>query len=162
MTFVGIDPGNKGAITILLDGGPIIYKMPEEHNRENLCDIMREIGLIPGDKKVVIEKQIIMPMSGKKPCPRCRALIPYMYNQKGIATTFRNYGVLLGMMMLLQIPFEEVDGTIWKKYFKLSKLGKEGSIKLAKQLFPSLSLEIGEDDNKAESILLAEYGRRVC
>jgi hypothetical protein len=73
-----------------------------------------------------------------------------------------NYGIIIGILISLEIPFEEVDGTVWKKYFKLEKKGKPASIKLAKQFFPELIKTIKSDDNIAEAILLAEYGRRCC
>lgn len=162
MTYIGIDPGNKGAIAILEPDKPmVIYKMPAEHQREELLKLMETIAAYPFPK-VAIEKQILKPVGGKKPCPFCKKPISYAYMQAGVATTFRNYGILLGLMYAYRIPYEEIDGSTWKKLFKLTKLGKEGSIKLAKQFFPYLSEEIGEDDNKAEAALLAEYGRRQC
>lgn len=156
---VGIDPGLQGAIAIMHEA-PVIHKMPPEECKEELTAIMEEIKAT--GYKVIIEKQITKQVRGMKPCPVCKRKIPYMYPQKGVHTTLINYGILIGMMHSMQIPFEEVDGTKWKKYFKLEKLGKPGSIKLAKQLFPDLTKTIKSDDNIAEAILIAEYGRRQC
>ncbi len=157
--FVGIDPGKKGAIAIMTEE-PTIFKMPQEENREDLVSILSNIKDIGA--KVIIEKQITKQMIGKMPCPKCKALIPYRYPQKGVHTSLTNYGIIIGILISLEIPFEEVDGTKWKKYFKLEKKGKPASIKLAKQLFPELIKIIKSDDNIAEAILLAEYGRRCC
>lgn len=157
--FVGIDPGKKGAIAIMTEE-PTIFKMPQEENREDLVSILKNIKDIGA--KVIIEKQITKQMVGKMPCPKCKALIPYRYPQKGVHTSLTNYGIIIGILISLEIPFEEVDGTNWKKYFKLEKKGKPASIKLAKQLFPELIKTIKSDDNIAEAILLAEYGRRCC
>lgn len=159
MIYTGIDPGKAGAIAIMGDE-PIIHKMPAEENREDLVSILQEIK--NKGSKVIIEKQITKQMIGQKPCPKCKSMLPYRYPQKGIHTSLVNYGTIIGILLSNSIPFEEVDGSTWKKYFKLEKGGKAASIKLAKQLFPDLIPVIKSDDNIAEAILLAEYGRRCC
>jgi len=89
-------------------------------------------------------------------------MIPHRYPQQGVHTSLTNYGIIIGLLTAFGVPFEEVDGSVWKKYFKLEKLGKPASIKLAKQLFPELIQTIRSNDNIAEALLLAEYGRRCC
>ena len=159
MLYVGIDPGSKGAFCFLDGCEASFYKMPKDYSPEKLVEVFRRIKSY-GPHRVIMEKQITKPMVGTKPCPRCKTPIPYRYSQKGVHTSFTNYGILIGIMYAIGISFEEVDGTVWKKHFKLEKKGKEGSIKLAKQFFPDSSSDIGADDNKAEALLLAEYGRR--
>ena len=97
-----------------------------------------------------------------KPCPRCKSMIQYLHPQKGVRTSLINYGIILGILISMKIPYEEVDGSKWKKYYKLEGGGKKASIALAKQLFPEYAKQIGSDDNKAEAMLLADYGRRQC
>lgn len=157
--YMGIDPGMKGAFAVMAET-PAIYKMPEEECKEELQEILEDFIKTHPNGKVIIEKPIIVPMKGTKPCPKCKTRVPYTYMQKGIYRGLTNYGIIIGMLLTLRIPFEEVNGTTWKKHFSLQKQGKAGSIKLAKQLFPELIEEIGKDDNVAEAILLADYGRR--
>lgn len=161
MIYVGIDPGLNGAISIHADKIDII-KMPEEHEKDKLVDIISSLSSLNDDVRVIIEKQITKQVPCMKPCPKCHSLIPSMHPQKGIRTSLVNYGIIIGIMISLKIPYEEVDGVRWKKYFKLEGGGKKASIALAKQLFPTYAKQIGSDDNKAEAILLAEYGRRQC
>lgn len=160
MTFIGIDPGLSGSIAIHSDTIEIL-KMPEEHDKDVLVDIIKSFS-DKGPVKVIIEKQITKQVQSMKPCPKCRAMIPYLHPQKGVRTSLINYGIILGILISMKIPYEEVDGSKWKKYYKLEGGGKKASIALAKQLFPEYAKQIGSDDNKAEAMLLADYGRRQC
>ena len=96
--FVGIDPGKKGAIAIMTEE-PTIFKMPQEENREDLVSILKNIKDIGA--KVIIEKQITKQMIGKMPCPKCKALIPYRYPQKGVHTS-------LMFLLLGQFPVQSL------------------------------------------------------
>jgi len=84
----------------------------------------------------------------------------YQYQQKGIANSHINYGILLGVIIDKGIPYEEISSQEWKKYFNLIGEDKKSSIAKAKQLFPDVTDLIGNNDNIAEAILIAEYGRR--
>ena len=47
------------------------------------------------------------------------------------------YGVWHGVLLACGIPVEVVRATIWKRQLNLCGAGKEGSLKLARDLFPS-------------------------
>jgi len=44
-------------------------------------------------------------------------------------------GILAGIFRAMEIPFERVPATVWKKELGLTKLGKPGSLALARYLF---------------------------
>lgn len=60
------------------------------------------------------------------------------------------------------IPYESVAPQTWKKEYGLIGADKKASIAIAKQRFPSASLDRQKDHNRAEAILLAlwEWERR--
>lgn len=146
MVYIGIDPGIKGAIAFVQSDPPdyAVQPMPSYSDQDKLRKTFEIVGdLIKHGShfKVVIEK------AGMRP------------NQSGTITTLVNYGILLGICIAYQIPYEEISSMKWKKYFNLSK-DKALSIKKAKELFPLLAETIGKSDGMAEALLIAEYGRR--
>ena len=80
----------------------------------------------------------------------------YCYNGKG-------YGKLLSLLEILKVPYEEVRPQKWKKEFSLIGKGKDHSVSLAEKLEPNENFKTPRNrlmDGKAESFLMAEYGRR--
>ena len=55
----------------------------------------------------------------------------YAWYCSGFAT-----GLLTGVFMSKEVPFQRVPAVLWKRQMGLNKLGKEGSLALARQLFP--------------------------
>ena len=161
MHFVGIDPGKKGALALIDPEGKVyIEKMPSYDCPEELIKILTELSQL-GRVKVALEKPIIKPVIVPSACPKCKTPLKRTHIQKGVSEAFSSYGFMLGILTMLKIPYEEIAGTVWKKHMKLEKKGKEGSIRLAKQLYPGAAEEIGTDDNKAEAVLIADYCRRT-
>jgi len=88
---------------------------------------------------------------------------------QGVVSMFtagKNYGVILGILQALQVPYEEVPAQRWKRVFGIAlnlpkRERKVLAIEKAKALFPALREAIGNHDGKAEALLIAEYGRRV-
>ena len=75
-----------------------------------------------------------------------------------------NFGFIQGVLRAYKIPFELVRPQKWKKEFSITA-DKNSSIQVCKRLFPEVSLLRTEkckkeDDNVAESVLLAEFARR--
>jgi len=144
--IVGIDPGKKGAIAFLAKdfSQAQVYPMPEfEEDLINLLAVNKDKILY-----VAIEKQ--------QPFP-----------EQGISSTFKlgkHYGILLGILKTLEIPFEEIPPQRWRKAILGSckgkrKILKKLSLEKARNLFPEIN--IGKNDGKADALLLAEYARRT-
>lgn len=142
MTYIGIDPGKKGAMAIIR--GPGDYTLVpfdvETYSRELLrvdgavCALER-VGAMPG---------------------------------QGVTSMFsfgENYGFIQGLLTANAIPYELVTPQRWKKTFEVTG-DKNSSIAVAKRLFPGVSLlrtvnSRKDDDGMAEALLLAEYARRT-
>lgn len=144
--YIGIDPGKQGAIAVLYPTGlcsvidlPCLADMPD----------VRFIGdyLHNGtDTSIVIERQQAMP-------------------KQGVSSTFQTgmgYGALMAVCYLSNHRIYEVRASQWKQKMGLAGKTKEDSRALAIQLFPALAEELKrvKDEGRAESLLIAEYGRR--
>jgi hypothetical protein len=160
MIYVGIDPGQAGAVAIInvRSLNPVkVYDMP------SLVGI-GVYDLLGSYKKeshiIVIEKS--NPMTGGSGG----------YG-KGIATYMVNYGKIIGALEIMQMTFYEVHPATWKKVFKLNKIKgiketekerKQKSVIVAHKLFPKIEFQTPRGrmlDGRADALLLAEYGRLI-
>ncbi|HBH48588.1 MAG TPA: hypothetical protein DDX98_08100 [Bacteroidales bacterium] len=149
MIYCGIDPGKKGAISLITDVGAFgVWDMPLHDNGE--IDVIELAKILKKRPNIVyIEKAQAMP-------------------KQGVSSTFnygKGYGKVLGLLELLGLPFEEIRPTVWKKAMGLSKMPKAESVKLAGQLFHGADLKTKRGrllDGRAEALLLAEYCCRYC
>ena len=151
--YVGIDPGSKGALAIIdsegdvadiidlsNDVGPYVnlcYRFGEEYFRDYYVAVEDVCG---------------------RPGQSCAANTTFM--------KLAGYAELLGSFMSTE--YLKVKPQTWKKYFGLISKGltktqrKHLSIELAKELFPSVALQLtASKDGRAEAMLIAEYMRRV-
>jgi hypothetical protein len=87
--------------------------------------------------------------------------------QQGALVIGANYGRILAVLTLLDIPVRQVTPAAWTKKMLPGHKGadKGPHIALCKQLFPSLELVMPgcrkEHDGIADAALIAEYGRRI-
>jgi hypothetical protein len=111
---------------------------------------------------VVMEKQQAMPFRGSgKPCPTCKQVKSQGVVSTG--TTMLNYGLLLGILAALEMPFDLVASRTWKSVM-LKDMGsdKDASRLRAIQLAPGTASELKrkKDHGRAEALLIATYGIR--
>ena len=165
--FIGIDPGMSGAVSIIGNNGTEIYPMPLTVTQDDIDSvtinrILRETEA-RGKTFVILEKAQAMTGQGVT----------------GVFTYGKGYGKILAVLELSSVPFAEVHPTKWKKAAGLSipkikgekdserkKKLKRASVDLALKLFPGerdriLGPRGGINDGIAESLLLADYGRRI-
>jgi len=143
-TIIGIDPGKLGGIAILWNNGDYdAVKMPDTE-RDTYDAIMRAKRLSdrPSNVFAYIEDVHAMP-------------------KQGVSSTFkfgRGLGLLRGFLIASGIPFERVSPMRWQKYLGcLTKGDKNVTKAKAQELFPDLKITHAI----ADSLLIAEYGRRV-
>lgn len=74
-------------------------------------------------------------------------------------TTFRCFGQVHALLTMKGIGIIEVAPSTWKAKMGLNKKGKEESLRLAMQQFPEVDLHRKKDHNRAEALLMADYGR---
>jgi hypothetical protein len=140
---LGVDPGQSGGLALIADGFCVVSPMPD--TEADTAELLREYA--PYIVRGYIESVHSMP-------------------KQGVASSFkfgRSYGFLRGLLVALQIPFEDVSPQRWKKALGLkysaddSKTEKKnGSKQLAQQWYPTLKITHAT----SEALLIAEFGRR--
>ena len=167
--YLGIDVGSKGFISMQKDGCWTHYSI-EDNDLYQLSNIMREIREHNNDIACVIEDVHAIFGSSAK------ATFAFGFNK----------GYLIGLLAANNIPYTLIQPKEWQKemwgnsdmvvnYKEVTIKGvkktkkevntKQTSINACKRLFPTLDLRKSErskkiDDNKVDSILMAEYARR--
>jgi len=148
--FVGIDPGQTGGIAFIQNGQAWAYKMPTTER-----DVLETLGeawsLLPEHTTVVafLEKVHAMPAPQKGRPGR---------GSKANWALGQNYGFLRGCLTALRIPFHDVAPNTWQKALGCQTRGdKNVSKQAAQQLFPDIKITHAI----ADSLLIAEYGRRM-
>lgn len=167
--YIGIDVGAKGFISTQFKGVWSHYSI-EDNDLYQLSEIMRQMRLKCENLICVIEDVHAIWGSSAK------ATFAFGFNK----------GYLIGLLAANNIPYVLVQPKEWQKemwgnsdivvtYKEVTVKGKkttrkevntkQTSINCCKRLFPTLDLRKSErskkiDDNKVDSILLCEYGRR--
>lgn len=147
--FIGIDPGASGAISIIFEDGSLFQNvdLPRVGKEYDL----RQLNRLVAEHEIhfaCIEHQQV-------------------FGKEGIKTAFTigfGYGMLLMALEANNIPYIEVRPPAWKKVFTLVNKDKSSSVRLAQKLFPTgvfVGPRGGLYDGRAESALIAEYGRRM-
>lgn len=155
-TYIGIDPGISGAVAALYPKRPpVVHDVPValEGRRRRilvpaLADLIRDLVTAePGEVRAVLERV-------------------HSHPKQGVASTFafgHAAGVLEGVVCALSLPYTLVRPQDWKKSMLAgSPKGKGAGLIRAAQLFPDLTGQLArkKDHNRADALLLAEYGRR--
>lgn len=146
MIYIGIDPGQKGAMALLTDTARFPEIIP--YNKEEYIARLRLIFYEEAECICCIESVHALP-------------------RQGITSTWNfgvSYGWLLGMLDTLAIPYQPIAPYKWKNEFGLNS-DKAQSITVCKQLFPGIKLVRTErsrkaDDGMAEASLMALYAKR--
>ena len=138
MVSIGIDPGISGGIAAIGENGLVVIakKMPE--TERDVCDFLSNFD---SHSFAFIESVHAMP-------------------KQGVSSTFkfgRNYGFLRGVLIALQIPFQEVSPAVWQRKMECLSHGDKNITKArAQQLFPNVTVTHAV----ADALLIAEHGRR--
>lgn len=155
--WVGIDPGEKGAIAFLSPEGVVdIWDMKDP---ALTAALFRDTAQNYSHMYVAIEGQ------GSRP------------SQSSVSTFSQaeSFGVLKGILYALEIPFEAISPQAWKKQLRIPagkgdtplakrKDGKKKSMEAAEAMFPKAELRGsrgGALDGRAEALLIAEAIRQI-
>lgn len=138
--IVGIDPGKTGGISMLTMDGGVWLTQPMPETEHETAELLGEFA--PRIAKAFIERVQPMPT--------------------GTVAMFklgRSYGMLRGILAVLQIPFDEVQPRVWQTGLGCLSGGKKAVTRQrAQALFPKCPQRI--TDKIADSLLIAEWGRR--
>jgi len=156
--IIGIDCGLTGAVAFLDDKtAPDVVDIPTESFgtgsvvKNQICAaalaiLIRQRCEQASEVKAFVEKVNAMP-------------------GQGVSSVFsfgQSLGTILGVLGALQVPVEMIRPQRWKAFFSLTQ-DKEVSRTRAINIFPQIAdkLQRKKDHNRAEALLLAEYGRRA-
>ena len=145
MTYIGLDPGKKGAMAII----------------ESTPDGIGEVKIIPFDPSDYISA--LKSYSGAVACIED----VHALRGNGITSSFvfgKTYGWLLGVLDALGVSYQAVSVQKWKRSYGLDS-DKAKSIEVCKRLLPNVNLKRTDkcrkdDDGCAEACLLALYAKR--
>ena len=136
--YVGIDPGQDGAVVILGLESPLIYKA-RQHT--------------PADLSYYLKDQ-------RENIQFCGIERVHSMPRQGVASSFkfgRNYGTYIGILTALKIPFSYILPSKWQtKLSCLTKGDKNVTKQKAQELFPDLTITHAI----ADALLIAEYTKR--
>jgi len=149
---IGVDPGLTGAIAVLgahgtlealADTPTLVLKV--QRGTRQVYDVPGMAALLrpyAGHQcQVYIEEAQAMPGQGSRS----------MY------TVGLGYGLWLGILASLVLPYTSVRPSVWKRSLALGK-DKEASRLRAMQLYPGADLRLKKHHGRAEALLLASYG----
>jgi len=147
-TYIGIDPGKTGSVTVLNEDGIVLYKTPtilEEYDIVGMSNLLRPFH--PSNSLVIIERAQAMP-------------------KQGVVSMFKfgkGYGIWLGILGCLGLSYMVVHSRTWTRVMLdgAPGEGKERAVHVARKLFPIWEPKLKKEYQYADSILLAEYGRRL-
>lgn len=169
-TYIGIDPGMQGFITAMFPNGSFEFYSIDENDDLDLHRVLKSIKDRSWQVTAVLED--VHAIFG------CSAKSTFNFGEIK--------GILKGLLVANEIPYTLVQpktwqGEIWNNqdmivsYKTIVRAGKEikqkvvdtksTSINAARRLFPAIDLRKNErckktDDNKVDSLLMAEYARR--
>lgn len=155
---ISIDPGSSGAIAIQepsLGRIVAVHPIPMQPMLKGGGKTSKEV-CIP-KLRLILEPYAV---PGTVAVLEVAIAMGRFASKSGIRTTGVNYGRLIASLIFLGIPYHEMMPAEWKKVMGLSKDKKESLAMLA-QLYPSQHAEIGNDDDKAEAVLIAHAARRA-
>jgi len=150
--FIGVDPGQKGALSLINHLGQAIDYVPMPGTVKGIVETIRRfqstVTEANASLSLVTELAQVMPKQG--------AVSGFTYG--------RGFGAIEVVAMCSSIPYHEVRPAIWKKAMKV-KADKETSIQECERLFPTVDLVMPrcriKHDGVAEALLIAEWGRRM-
>ena len=146
MRFIGIDPGKLGSVSVLEDGYVEVYPTPlfeDEYDATGMFDLLNRFK---EDSSCLIERAQAMPKQG----------VVSMF------TFGKGYGMWLMALAATKIPYQVVHSRTWTKVMLDGAPGdgKERAYLVARRMFPNWLPTKKKEWEYADSILLAEYGKR--
>lgn len=168
--YIGIDPGAKGYVSIIDNNGKYIDSFP--------------LFVNPDNPEISELSKNLFALTKYEDC--CHVVVENVHalfgsSAKGTFNFGFTYGAIEGVISALGLPYTKVNPKVWQKtmfkgeksLFKLSTTGKTQvldtkkiSFNVCHKIFPTVDLRRSsrakkEDDNKADSLMMAEYGRRM-
>ena len=146
--YIGIDPGKQGGLGVVADGESVVFPTPmagKDYDIGAMRVILKKLSHIW--VFAVIERASARP-------------------GQGVVSMFefgRGYGIWLGLLAALEIPYQVVHPSTWTKAMLKGAPGegKERAYLVARKLFPKWQPKKKKERQLADALLLAEYARRI-
>jgi len=150
---MGIDPGLSGAVAVLDHAGALVavhdtpvLTLATSRGTKQEYDVPGLVALLApyagSQAHVILEESQAMPGQGVR----------------SMWTTGYGFGLWLGLLGAVGIPYSRVRPQVWKKALSLPGKDKEQARLRAMQLYPGADLRRKRDHGRAEALLLAWYG----
>ena len=168
MIILGVDPGASGAVAVLPVDSFWRVKAPASAvkfanlTERQIADLFWKIYVDSnnaGDEVVAILELVhAMPAVKQWRDKDGQLQTKIMQGSVGTFKFGQSFGFLRGCLVTIGIPFEEARPQAWQKLLGCMTRGEKNvSKRKAQQLFPQLTITHAT----ADSLCLAEYGRRV-
>lgn len=153
--IMGIDPGIHGALAcidprmnqvVALNDVPVVPDGPNGRNIVDTATLSLQLHVLSNDIEFcMIEDVHSMPRDG----------------HVGAFSFGKTTGILIGMVSALLIPIHYVPPAVWKGCFGLGR-DKNESREMATKRYPHSShlWKRKKDSDRAEAVLIADFGRR--
>lgn len=165
-TIVGVDPGFSGAIAVLCDGAPKLYRMPLLKQRKHAYHVVEMAKILLGvntlQGKTILELATAWHTTAENDGFDYYMPLLVVEQVTRPASLTRCMGLLEGLGEALGYEVVTVRPQEWKRYFGLGPV-KADSIALALKTWPALKRFITKagDDGLAEAALIALWAREV-
>jgi hypothetical protein len=152
LLHVGVDPGLSGAIAILDADSNVVLLSDLPVSRD------KSLAWIDGGE---LQSLVLRALQGR----RAVATIERVSSRpaQGIASAFQfglGYGSVLSVLQALHISLSFVTPAGWKKFYGLGA-DKKAALFKARLSYPTAELHLVKHSDRAEALLIAEYGRRT-
>lgn len=175
---IGVDPDANGAIATLRwsNTASLLNSPPDQiiaSAHAEVFDMPTEIWQMKSREKKqpspALFLELLRKVATENPAAAVRAAIEfttpgplsgkYAWYDSGFAT-----GLITGLFISQDLQYQRISATAWKRSLGLTKSGKEGSLALARQLFPQSAekyLKRKKDHGRAEALLIAAWALGV-
>ena len=147
MKYIGIDPGKSGSVTVIEGESLRVTATPVIGKEYNVRQMFTLLDAEKNNAVAILERAQAMP-------------------RQGVVSMFefgRGYGIWIGLLSALNLPFRIVHSRVWTRMLLMGAPGegKERAFFVARNLFPQWNPKLKKEYQFCDSILLAEYGRRI-
>jgi hypothetical protein len=152
--YIGIDPGKTGAIAAIDSNRELLslYDWPPSDSPAEVYQIIRKVTAARGHVLACIEQVSSMPSDGR--------VSAFSFG--------KNFGIWLGELAALQIPYKTVRPNIWQKGIPKGgdkKSMTEARLRAAIALFPRAYNQLigprgGVKSGRVDALLIAEWALR--
>ncbi len=146
MVYLGIDPGQTGAMALVDYHGDFL-ELWDYYDGPTAVKVLETWHLLYNIAHVGLEKVHSMP-------------------RQGVASSFKfgcNYGRYQGILDGLHLPYTLITPQKWQAGVVPKKTGDSAkpSLTVARQMFPSAELHLVKHHGRADALLIADYVRRL-